>query len=57
MEMSPCWKTKNSTANRKIPCILWNQNVHYRAHNSHFPLLSTKFIQVTLSYLTLWDPF
>ena len=42
IEQSPSGETNRYSASKKIPCILWDQKVHYRIHNSppHVPVLS-----------------
>ena len=37
MEESPSWETNRSSANQEIRCILWNQKVYYRIHQSSLP--------------------
>ena len=32
MEQSPSWEATRFAASQEIPCILWNQNVHYHIH-------------------------
>jgi hypothetical protein len=34
MDWSPFWENNRSSASEEIPCILWNQKVQYRIHNS-----------------------
>jgi len=33
-EQSSSWEANRSSAGQKIPCILWNSEVHYRTHNN-----------------------
>jgi len=34
MEQSPSWEANNTPATQKIPCILWEMEVHHHIHNS-----------------------
>ena len=34
MEQSPSWEANSSPASQKIPCILWETEVHHHVHNS-----------------------
>ena len=31
-EQSPSWEANQSSASQEIPCILWNQKIHYPVH-------------------------
>jgi hypothetical protein len=47
MEQSPYIEADNCSAYYKIPCLLWNQKLHYHAHNSLPPV----------PFLSKIDPF
>jgi len=42
MDQSPSWEANWFSGSQKIPCILWNPQVHYRIHTCppHVPILS-----------------
>jgi hypothetical protein len=38
MEQRPSWEANSFSASQEIPRILWDQEVHYRIHNSPPPV-------------------
>ena len=47
MEQSPSWEANKPSVSQEIPCILWNQKVHYHIHR---PVANLSCFQKGASY-------